>query len=111
MPVILCTLVFTFYVYIRLYLMNIFSLQIFWIKNAAFHKILYDDLLRLKEEIELFFNRIPINVGQHKLNLGDHIKISQESAIFWDTKRPKDHWHDTHSLIYIANFYLNTVGF
>jgi hypothetical protein len=30
-------------------------------------------ILRLKEEIELFFNRIPINMGQYKLNLGDHL--------------------------------------
>ena len=36
---------------------------------------------------------------QYKLNLGDDL-ISQESAIFWDAKRPKDHWHDTHSLKY-----------
>jgi hypothetical protein len=32
-----------------------------------------DDLLRLTEEIELFFNRILINMGQYKLNLGDHL--------------------------------------
>ena len=48
--VILCTFVFAFYVYIRLYLMNILSLQTFCIKT------------RLKEEIELFFSRIPINI-------------------------------------------------
>jgi hypothetical protein len=38
MPVILCTLVFTFYVYIRLHLMHIVSLQTFW-RKTPHHKI------------------------------------------------------------------------
>jgi hypothetical protein len=71
MSVILRTLMFTFYVYIRFYIMNILSLQTFCIKNATFH-----NLLRLKEEIELFLNRIPINMAQYKLNFGDHALIN-----------------------------------
>jgi hypothetical protein len=33
----------------------------------------YEDNNNNKEEMELFFNRIPINMGQYKLNLGDHL--------------------------------------
>jgi hypothetical protein len=45
-----------------------FITNILHTKNATFH-----DLFRLKEEIELFLNRIPINMCQYKLNLGDHL--------------------------------------
>ena len=58
MQVILCMLVFTFCVYIRLYLMNILSLQLLCIKILQnFHR--KNHLFHLKEQTELFLP--PIN--------------------------------------------------
>ena len=57
MPV--CTLVFICYVYIRLYLMNIHSLQSLRTKIPQnFNRYKYNHLFRLKEQTELFCKMI-----------------------------------------------------
>ena len=57
----------------------------------------YNHLLCLKEQAELFWKVIHNKHGSVQIKSWNDSQISQESAIFWAVRRPKDYWHDTHS--------------
>jgi hypothetical protein len=68
LPVILCALVFTFDVYIRLYLINILSLPTFCI-NITQHFTKCDDLL-LRLKVQIVFQKESYKImDQYKLNV------------------------------------------
>ena len=76
--------------------MNILSLQSFRIEIPQnFNR--YNHLLRLKEQQSCFCKVIYNEHGPVQIKSWNNSEISQESAIFWAAKRPKDRWHDTHS--------------